>query len=320
MKNNLNAIFLGLLISSLGFSQNAITGTWVGGLDNGNEWSDITIHLAKKNSTYTGKLYIPSIGITDQALKNISVTERKIHFEWERSIGTAFFDGEQIDGGLKGTYKRGNVNSTFILIRKVTIPLQVLDSYTGSYQIEPGRFLSIGIFGNDDAGIRYEDSKTRRQGILYAVALYKFIAGPSYGIPLPADIKISVIKNNGNVTAVEYKEDGKKYIAKKIALHKQEEIKYKVGNAEITGTLFTPIGKGKYPSIILVRPGYSFVKREGVLVPFFLRQGLAVFTLTEKIQNGKPQNYNSSTFEERAQDIVQGLNALKNKPEIDPKR
>lgn len=320
MKIKFILLLVNLFVGLKATSQNTLTGNWIGGLDNGNEWLDITIQFSEKNKLPFGLIDIASNGISNQELKNITVNESKIHFEWERNIGIAFFDGEFADGGLKGIYKRGNITSTFLLVRKATISLQVLDTYTGSYEVEPGRYISIGLFGNDDPGIRYEDSKTRRSGILYAVSVDKLIAGPAYSIPLPITFSISLIKKNGKITAIEYNENGKRYIGRKVAMHKQEELKYKIGKAEITGILYTPIENKKHAAIIIVRPGYSFVKRQGELVPFFLRQGLAVFTLTGKEIDGKPQNYNNSTFDERAADIIGGLNVIKAKPGIDPER
>jgi hypothetical protein len=46
------------------------------------------------------------------------VAANRVHFEWPRGErGTATFDGEFTEGGLFGKYQRGDIRSTFYLVR-----------------------------------------------------------------------------------------------------------------------------------------------------------------------------------------------------------
>jgi dienelactone hydrolase len=229
------------------------------------------------------------------------------------------FDGEFTDGGLIGKYKRGEVNSTFTLVKKVPVSLQEFDSYTGNYEISPGRILSVGVHGNTAFEAVFSDSKTRKMGLLYPMSATEFFTDPTYSIPLPVVFKIKFITENGQVTGLDYTEkNGSTVRAKKIAQHRQEEIRFKNGDADFLAMLYTPATKRPHPTIIMIRPGYDLrLRYGGDLIPFFVRQGFAVFTLAKRTVKGTVTNYNNSSFEDRSKDIIAGLNTIKQRKDID---
>lgn len=301
--------------------QPSLAGEWVGGLDTGRQWLDIKVRFPKDGAA-GGAIDLPQYNLIDQPLVNAGVTADRVHFEWPRGErGTATFDGEFTEGGLSGRYQRGDIRSTFYLVRALKIAPTTYDKYFGNYRLGPDRFLTIGVEGDDAPRLSYVDTKTRRAGHLFPLSENEFFAGPTYEIPLPVDFRIAFVKNaRGEVTGLRWSQKGSPTVAAPKSRHRQEEIKFRNGGAELTGLLTLPGAGGPHPAIILVRPAYTFSRRGGDVPASFLREGLAVLTLTSRTVDGKSTDYTKTSFEERARDVLACLAALRARGDIDARR
>lgn len=302
-------------------AQQTLEGDWIGGLDSGKDWLPITVHFKNEPQGITATLDVPRFGLTNQTLKQVKAESSRVHFEWQRQVGVGVFDGEFKDGGITGSYQRGDVRSRFVLVRVVKTEPRILERYTGSYKLAPDRFLDIGMF--DDMRLWFADSKTRRAGALNPVSETEFSAGESVDIPFPIGVRVKFVKNNrGEVTQLIWNESGSRAtVAKKVNPYKREQITFRNGNATLTGELLLPATQGRHPAIVLAGQGY-FLSNEsaGFYRYFFLRQGLAVLTLGERKVNGAKTDYTRTSFEERAKDLVAGVQSLKARADINPKR
>lgn len=301
--------------------QPSLAGEWSGGLDSGRQWLGIKVRF-RGDGTAGGAIDLPQYNLIDQPLNHIGVGANRVHFEWPRGErGTGVFDGEFTEGGLTGRYQRGDIRSTFYLVRASNIAPATYDKYFGNYRLGPERFLTIGVEGDDAPRLSYVDTKTRRTGYLFPLSESEFFAGPTYEIPFPVDFKIAFVKNaRGEVTGLRWSQKGSPTVAAPKSPYRQEEIRFRNGEAELTGLLTVPGKAGPHPAIILVRPGYTFSRRGGDVPASFLREGLAVLMLTSKTVDGKSTDYTKASFEERARDVLAGLATLKTRRDIDGRR
>lgn len=313
-------LWMGFVSAPMCAAQTTLAGDWTGGLDSGSQWLPIEIHFKPHEGGLSGSLDIPRFGQMNQLLSQIRVEGSRVHFEWVRTVGTGTFKGELKDGGLVGNYQRGEVRSTFVLVRVAKLSPQILERYEGSYRLAPDRFVDIGMF--DDSKLYFVDSKTDRAAALTARTETEFTAGQSAGIPLPVSVRVTFVKNRrGEVKGLKWAESGERIIqAKKVSPYKREQVIFHNGDATLTGELTVPATKGAHPAIIFGGQGYFLSSRAGFYKYFFVRQGLAVLTLSERRVNGAKVDYTRTSFAERARDLLAGVRLLKTRPDINQKQ
>jgi dienelactone hydrolase len=107
--------------------------------------------------------------------------------------------------------------------------------------------------------------------------------------------------------------------AEKLSLVK-EEVTYNSGDSTITATLLLPQTKGPFPALVDVGQGYFLVPDNGPFQYFYARQGLAMMTAIKRTVAGAEVNYLNTSFEERAQHVVAGVEMLKKRKDINPRQ
>ena len=109
----------------------------------------------------------------------------------------------------------------------------------------------------------------------------------------------------------------------------QEEVSYRnqKDNIKIAGTLTVPRGSGPYPVVLLITGSGSQDRNETiaghhpfhVLADYLTRNGIAVLRVDDRGVGGTDIGSLSATSENFAEDVLAGVNFLKQRKEIDPK-
>ena len=301
-------------------AQGSLAGDWIGGIDFGNSWQPINLHFKTDQQGITGTLDLPQQGRNGLPLNRVVLESSHVRIEWQGRSGLAIYEGELRDGGIMGNFRQGETKATFILAHETRIDPKIYDRYAGSYKLKSDRFIDIGPDDESDGRLRFLDSKTGRFGVLYPTSDSDFFSGPSFSIPLPVDIRIKFIRNErGEATGLSWQQGNSGALAaRKVNPYRKKEVTLRNGNAVLTGTLVLPLKKGPHPAIVLVSPGYSLDRQNGVYPYFFVRQGLAFFALDKRTVDGKSVDYLHSSFEERAEDVLAGVRLLKARKDIKP--
>ena len=110
--------------------------------------------------------------------------------------------------------------------------------------------------------------------------------------------------------------------------YNEEEVSYRneKDNIKIAGTLTLPRGEGKYPAVLLITGSGSQDRNETisghhpflVLADHLTRNGIAVLRLDDRGVGGTDLGSLSATSENFAEDVLAGVNFLKQRKEIDP--
>ena len=95
---------------------------------------------------------------------------------------------------------------------------------------------------------------------------------------------------------------------------------YKYGDATVTAKLLVPATAGLHPALIDIGQGYFLGPDNGPGQYFYVRQGLAVMTPIRRTIGGSESNYLKSSFEERAREVLAGVEMLKQRRNINPRR
>ncbi len=103
---------------------------------------------------------------------------------------------------------------------------------------------------------------------------------------------------------------------------KQEDIFFKNGEAILAGTLLTPLSKSRHPAVVFLHgagPEGRFGSR--FLAEEVARKGIAALIYDKRgVGESKGASWTTSSFEDIAMDAVAGINFLKQRSEIDPKK
>jgi pimeloyl-ACP methyl ester carboxylesterase len=109
----------------------------------------------------------------------------------------------------------------------------------------------------------------------------------------------------------------------------EEEVSYRnvKDNVKIAGTLTLPRGGGKYPAVLLITGSGPQDRNETVaghrpflvLSDYLTRNGIAVLRLDDRGVGGTELGSPSATGENLAEDVLTGVNFLKQRKEINPK-
>ena len=109
----------------------------------------------------------------------------------------------------------------------------------------------------------------------------------------------------------------------------EEEVSYRneKDNIKISGTLTKPRGDGRYPAVLLITGSGAQDRNETiaghrpflVLADHLTRNGIAVLRVDDRGVGGTERGSLSATSENFAEDVLAGVNFLKQRKEIDPK-
>ena len=299
-------------------AQQTIEGDWTGGIDSGKQWQTVNFSFTREGETIKGTLNFADQSSTALVLNRVVFESPHITIEWQGRTARLVFDGIVAADSISGEVVQGDQKAKFELVRVMKVDPKLNEEYSGSYQLGPDRIIDIGPIGNR---IWFIDSKTRQTRFLYPSSETSFFSGPSIGIPFPVQLRVEFRKNKeGKVSALTWKEDGSSPISGRKLPFNQEDVSYKYRDITVTAKLLVPSTKGPHPALIDVGQGYFLGPYNGPFQYFYVRQGLAMMTPIRRTIDGSDANYQKSSFEERAREILAGVEMLKQRKDINPRQ
>jgi pimeloyl-ACP methyl ester carboxylesterase len=293
-----------------------LTGDWVGTVSFAQKPLPLRLHFETEGNLQTGTITIPTERIMSSALSNITFDSNILHFELETPSGPMNFDGTLIENTIQGTLNKGDLHGKFEVIHLFSVDPK---KYFGIYEFNSKEHLYIRTWDElgDNQLTFFDDSG----GVapLYASTETNFYAGSGLWIPLPTKAQVIFRKDKqGNFEGLTWAESGKEpRFAKRISAFKEEEITFKNGAFQLSGTLVIPSTKGPHPAVILVH-GSGPVTRDfyGPLSYVLVRHGFAVLSYDKRGIGKSTGHWLDQSFEDLASDVLAGLNFLKNRKEI----
>lgn len=293
-----------------------LTGDWVGTVTFAQNPVPMRLHFESEGNTQTGTLTIPTERIINSALTNIKFDSKNLHFEFQTQSGSMNFDGTSIENSIQGTLKQGELQGKFEVIHLFSVDPK---KYFGIYEFNSKEHLYIRTWDElgDNQLTFFDDSGG--VGPLYASTETNFYAGSGLWIPLPTKAQVIFRKDKqGNIEGLTWSESGKEpRFAKRISPYKEEEIIFKNGAIQLSGTLVIPSTKGPHPAVILVH-GSGPVTRDfyGPLSYVLARNGIAVLSYDKRGIGNSTGHWLDQSFEDLASDVLAGMNYLQNRKEI----
>jgi alpha/beta superfamily hydrolase len=306
-----------IMINLLQLSHAAdLTGDWVGTVTFAQKPSPMRLHFETKWKNLAGTITIPTERILNSSLTNFKSDSNKFHFELETPSGPINFDGTLNENSIQGTLKQNELQGNFEVIHLFSVDPK---KYFGIYEFNPKQHIYIRTWDElgDNQLTFFDDSEA--VGPLYPSTETNFYAGSGLWIPLPTKAQVKFRKDKqGNIQGLTWKESGKEpKFAKRVSPYKEEEITFKNGDIELSGSVVIPSTKGQHPAVILVH-GSGPVTRDfyGPLSYVLAQNGIAVLSYDKRGIGKSTGHWLDQSFEDLASDVVAGLNFLKNRKEI----
>jgi len=277
---------------------------------------------------------VPEERIKSLPLKGISLNPSSVYFEAQPDgdPATWIFDGQLTNNSISGAFKYLEERGSFQLVRAAPVNSKIFEQYIGDYQLGPNKYISIARYdpGNGENYLSYQNSESGYWGLLYPLSETTFYFAPARVSDSPLDLKITFVKDKGKITGLTQSRKNltQKKFAKKIALYNAEQVSFQNGNIVLSGELIKPVQSGRHPSIVIVH-GSGAQSRDGApsspnymrfIANSFARQGIAALIYDKRGVGNSTGDWNKAGFDELADDVLSGVQFLKNRSDIDPRQ
>jgi pimeloyl-ACP methyl ester carboxylesterase len=281
-------------------SKTVLTGEWVG------------------NSEPSGRSEFLRLSLTEDAgemLKPLKAKATLVQLEGDRVrielsslklVMTGTLTGDEIEGEAEvpGTKAR------FHLTRTVKVAPETLDSYLGAYRFRNGDYIMIDRFPDTFDTLWVTDVKSGEARAVFPRTHTQFTGGPALNVPSPT--RKTFTFRSGGVHVIDLDVKGRQ--SGKFATRSpvtREEVTFKNGDVELSGTVLVPATKGKHPALVYTHGGGA-QKREVYwgLGYLFAARGFVVLSYDKRGVGKSTGNWGEASFQDLADDAVAGARFL----------
>lgn len=201
-------------------------------------------------------------------------------------------------------------------IRTVDLPAAQIRAHLGTYEIAPGhRVMLTPIFGlSDKLGLLYTDLKSGEARLLHPRSATSFFGGPETQSDWPIALEVELTTQG---LKAQWKGQGTR-TARKLPC-RQEEVTFRNGDVELSGTLILPEGPGPFPALVYAH-GSGPLERDSPYGPAFYPQGVAYLCFDKRGTGRSTGAWRTASLEELASDVVAGVRTLQQRTDIRPDR
>jgi len=299
-----------------------LLGQWAARLDVASHptllWLKVTQTSAHE---YIGSVRLNPVPEGVSQLASVKVTTRGS--SWTVAAGEApnhvHLEVRRNGGSFIATYTVGRATGRTQL-RRVSHDVASHRRLRGMYALSSGEniYIRTSSYGPDKV-LSYLEERTGRTGFLYQTSRDAYIGGPSYALPDPVEVR-ATFRDDARLVWRSGRKNGQ--IAKKITAYRTEDVQIAVEGAVLACEVVTPAGEGKRPGVVLV-PGSGSVDRFAgyyVVADVFARHGVASLVCDKRGTGSSTGDWQTQSFEQQAQDIVAGMQYLRSRSDVEPRR
>jgi pimeloyl-ACP methyl ester carboxylesterase len=306
------------------FAQESIEGEWVGGSNLFGNQVFIQTKFERTGTALTGNLNSMAWRVVRRPFSLVRFESPELHFELPSNTGVPFVADARLENGIvRGTIRRGNEQGTFHLLPVARVNPGLYDSYVGTYQTEPNKFLLItwGAFGH----LRLTDTSSGGSVALFPSSETTFFFGANVIGSTSPQQTVTFIKNTeGSVTALIVRQPNiPDKTLPKVERYRQEQVRFRNGNVTLAGTLLLPTATGKHPAIIFHEGSGDWTRDDTWFsrpVELFLKHGIAVLLYDKRGVGGATGDWHTSSYTDLADDLLAGVRLLKSRRDINPRQ
>jgi len=306
------------------FAQQPIEGEWVGGSNLFGNQVFIQVKLEWAGTGLTGNFNSMAWRVVRRPFSLVRFESPQLHFEFPSTTGVPFVaDGRLENGVIRGTIRRGDEQGAFHLVTLARVNPSLYDSYVGTYQREPNKFLLItwGAFGH----LRLVDPDAGTSVALFPSSETTFFFGANVVGSTTAQQTVSFTRNDsGSVTSLTVRQPNiPDKTLPRVDRYRQEQVRFRNGNVTLAGTLLSPPTRGRHPAIIFHEGSGDWTRDDTWFsrpVDLFLKHGVAVLLYDKRGVGGSTGDWHTSSYADLADDLLASVRLLKSRRDINPRQ
>jgi len=301
--------------------------SWTGGFWLNGNWAAVLVrlNLQSENPGGTADVILPFYGGGENAinvtLEAVKETAGGLHFEIPDGSRRLVFDGRRRNHDtIIGNYVYDKSKGAFGLTRWANLTVDTLAKYYGAYRVSPGRVISIFRGWSYARTLNYVDYQTGQVGTLWPSSETEFFSGDGLAVSFPVAVRAAFKQDStGKVKSLGWQpKNGHTITAPRIEF-KEERVTFKNGDVNLGGTLILPAQTGRH-AVIIVTPGDYGTNRNQLRMwaHNFVSRGIAALIFDSRGAGESTGPVNSSSFSDLANDVLAGVQALKERRDINP--
>lgn len=301
---------------------------WTGGFWLEANWVAVNVRFNRQNENPggTADIIFPYYGGSENAinvnLSNLKRSSADVYFEIPTRAEKISFEGKRKNDTISGNYDYNGRKGSFGLTHTANIAVDALEKYYGAYRVAPDHVISILRGWGYARTLNYVDYKTGRVGTLWASSESEFFSGDGLAVSFPITHRVSFEKDeSGKVKSLLWQTNNERNLtARKIEV-KEERITFKNGDITLGGTLILPAAKGRHPAIIITPGDYGTHRNQLRLwAHAYVSRGIAALVFDSRGAGESAGSVNSSSFSDLANDVLAGVESLKTREDINPRK
>jgi pimeloyl-ACP methyl ester carboxylesterase len=294
----------------------AISGTWVGGLESGGEFTFYSATIEAR-AGLAGAGSVPMRDLSGPL--RVSIDGSRVRIEGPASLvlsGT--LDGDAIVGDFQA--QGGRSKGTFRLIRVATMAPGALARYQGAYRFSDGRMLLIER-APMPSGLLVTEAPSGVARVVFAASSVDFVGGPGVLVPYPAEYTLAFELSDGRVTGlVRGLSSGTTGHAVRVQT-REEDVWIQNSDVSLAGTLLLPPTPGRHPALVFTHGGGAAVREWFWAFGYLMAaRGFAVIAFDKRGSGQSSGDWREATFEDLADDAAAAARFLQTRTDVDPAR
>lgn len=306
------------------YAQQPIEGEWVGGSNLFGNQVFIQVKFERAGAGLTGSFNGMAWAVVRRPFSLVRFQSPELHFELPSNAGVPFVADARLESGvIRGTIRRGNEQGAFHLVPVARVNPSLYDSYVGTYQREPNKFLLItwGAFGH----LRLVDPDAGTSVALFPSSETTFFFGANVVGSTAAQQTVSFTRNgSGSATSLTVRQPNlPDKTLPKVERYRQEQVRFRNGGVTLAGTLLLPPAAGRSPAIIFHEGSGDWTRDDTWFsrpVELFLKHGVAVLLYDKRGDGGSTGDWHTSSYTDLADDLLAGVRLLKSRRDINPRQ
>lgn len=295
--------------------------TYAGGYGGPGDFVYTAIDLATSGGALTGKIRQPYDRQDQPAITNVAREGSRLVFE----VAKMAFNLQRTKHGYSGFVidERGRRRPAAFLVRPKAVPVDVVATYEGTYQVGRGRTVTLSR-NVASHSLYFLELPSGRTGFLFNVSDTEYIAGTCMYCAGPEYLHIwfrpAVPGSRVNAFAAEI--GGREVTARRLTTYREEEVTFKSADGTLlAGSLFLPSGRKAHPAVVFAH-GSSAQTRNGYYgyirfqAEAYARKGIAALAF-DKRGTGKSQgDWETASLVDLGRDVAAGVRYLRTRPDI----
>jgi len=203
----------------------------------------------------------------------------------------------------------------------VTVDEAALREYAGTYQSLSDSLIYLQLWaevtGRNQLVAVDESGEIRA---LFPVGHDEFITGRGAGLVDPIESRIAFRRDAaGRIRSLSWQRGNEpSRTALRVQAERKDDAAFQNGTVRLAGTLISPPGHGRHPTIVLVH-AWGAEDREYLLplTHFLIKRGFAVFGFDKRGVGASTGDWRTASFDDLAGDVVAAVEYLKTRQDVD---